>query len=79
VCGVAGMMFGNHSVWTTATGIRAGLGKSGLGHRRPIILGDWHVPSYLNCGCAKTRVATPASGQVRTLLALLPESVSLVC
>ena len=32
-------------------------------HGRPIGLGDRHVRSYLNCGCAKTRVATPASGQ----------------
>jgi hypothetical protein len=29
-------------------------------------LGDWHVRSYFNCGCAKTRVATPASGHFRT-------------
>jgi hypothetical protein len=25
--------------------------------------GERHVGSYLNCGCAKTRVATPVSGQ----------------
>jgi hypothetical protein len=36
------------------------------GHGRPIRLGEWYVRSYLNCGCAKTRVATPASGQFRT-------------
>jgi DNA invertase Pin-like site-specific DNA recombinase len=30
-------------------------------------LGDWHVRSYLNCGCAKTRLATAASGQAATL------------
>jgi hypothetical protein len=28
----------------------------------------WHVRSYLNCGCAKPSVATPASGRKRTLL-----------
>ncbi len=27
-----------------------------LGHGRPIRLGNWHARSYLNCGCAKTRV-----------------------
>jgi hypothetical protein len=27
-----------------------------MGHERPIRLGDWHVRSYLDCGCARTRV-----------------------
>lgn len=38
-------------------------------HERPIRLGDWHVRSYLDCGCAKTRVATPASGHSDILCA----------
>jgi hypothetical protein len=29
-------------------------------------LGEWHVRSYLNCGRAKTSIATPASGHFRT-------------
>jgi hypothetical protein len=28
----------------------------------------WHVRSYLNCGCAKTGVVTPASGHNKTFV-----------
>jgi hypothetical protein len=44
---------------------------SQTGHGRPIRLGDQHVRRYLACGSAKTRDATPASGQLRTSWAVL--------
>jgi hypothetical protein len=28
---------------------------SAMGHGRPIRLRNWHVRSYVNCGCAKTK------------------------
>jgi hypothetical protein len=31
------------------------LGASPSGHDRPIRLRDWHVRSYVNCGCAKSK------------------------
>jgi hypothetical protein len=41
---------------------------SAVGHAQPRRFGEWHVRSYLNCGCAKTSVATPASGPERRVM-----------
>jgi hypothetical protein len=42
-----------------------------LTKRRPTRLRDWHVRSYVNCGCATTKVTTAASGHERTFVPTL--------
>jgi hypothetical protein len=64
---------GDRSKKATVSGRRRGSWASAMGRfkgsrgsspkakeRAAGSLGDWHVRSYLNRGCAKTRVATPA-------------------